>query len=133
MRGIQDITLRVRESLLQNVNEYVHEEALIFPPREALQDFFNESKFFIEWTALEAGTEAAAELVELQVQLASWQRRWAVIWADGVQRRAVAKQSGAWSARPATGWQACTAKPSGSLPCRKAWRPAHGAGWRPMN
>ena len=67
--------------------------------RDVVENLINESKFFIEWTALEAGTEAAAELVELQVQLASWQRRWAVIWADGVQRRAVAKQSGAWSAR----------------------------------
>lgn len=41
-RGVKDVMNRFQESLLQNVNEYVHEEALIFPPREALNDFFND-------------------------------------------------------------------------------------------
>jgi len=33
---------QARESLLQNLNEYVHEEKPWFPPKEALQDFFRE-------------------------------------------------------------------------------------------
>jgi hypothetical protein len=39
----------------------------------------DESKHFIEWTAAEADVDKAAELVELQIQLASWQYRWADI------------------------------------------------------
>jgi ubiquinone biosynthesis protein UbiJ len=33
---------RAKDSLTQNINEYVHEEKLIFPPKEALYDFFND-------------------------------------------------------------------------------------------
>lgn len=33
---------RAKDSLMQNINEYVHEEKLIFPPKEALHDFFND-------------------------------------------------------------------------------------------
>ncbi len=39
-RGFKKLTHQIKESLWQNTNEYVHEEALIFPPAEALQDFF---------------------------------------------------------------------------------------------
>ena len=67
--------------------------------RDMVEGLIDESKFFIEWTASDAEIEAAAELVELQVQLAGWQRQWAGIWADGERRRAVAEQSSAWSAR----------------------------------
>jgi len=51
------------------------------------------------WTAAEAELDTAAELVELQVQLARWQRNWARIWADPPQRQQVAEQSAAWSKR----------------------------------
>ncbi len=67
--------------------------------RDAVEALIDESKFFIEWTAAEAEVEAGAELVELQVQLAGWQRQWASIWADPERRRAVAQQSRAWSER----------------------------------
>jgi ubiquinone biosynthesis protein UbiJ len=33
---------RVCETLLRNVNEYIHEEKDLFPPLEALQDFFSD-------------------------------------------------------------------------------------------
>ena len=66
---------------------------------EAVESILDESKFFIEWTAPEAEIDTAAELVELQIQLACWQRRWTSIWADPVQRNRVAEQSSAWSKR----------------------------------
>lgn len=67
--------------------------------REAVESLIAESKLFIEWTAAEAEINAAAELVELQIQLARWQYNWARIWDDRVQRRNVAEQSAAWSKR----------------------------------
>lgn len=33
---------KTRGTLWQNVNEYVHEEVNLFPPREAMQDFFHD-------------------------------------------------------------------------------------------
>ena len=67
--------------------------------REAVESLIDESKFFIEWTTAEAEINTAAELVELQVQLARWQYKWAQIWPDPLQRRTVAEQSGEWSRR----------------------------------
>ncbi len=67
--------------------------------REAVASLIEESKFFIEWTAAEAEIGAAAELVELQVQLSLWQRAWDEIWPDPAQRQQVASISGQWSQR----------------------------------
>ena len=67
--------------------------------REAVESMIAESKFFIEWTAAEAEVNTAAELVELQIQLARWQYNWARIWHDPVKRSEVAEQSAAWSQR----------------------------------
>jgi hypothetical protein len=66
---------------------------------DVVESLLDESKFFIEWTAAQAEHHAAAELVELQVQLARWQHKWATIWADPVQRKQVAEQASGWSAR----------------------------------
>jgi hypothetical protein len=66
---------------------------------KAVESLVDESKYFIEWTAAEADVDTAAELVELQVQLAGWQRNWARIWADPAQRKQMAEQSAAWSKR----------------------------------
>jgi hypothetical protein len=66
---------------------------------EAVFSLIEESKFFIEWTAIAAGIDQAAELVELQVQLARWQLSWASIWVDGGKRRMVAEQTKVWSDR----------------------------------
>ncbi len=67
--------------------------------REAVSGLLEESKHFIEWTAGDAGIDIAAELVELQVQLALWQQRWATIWLDDAQRSEVAAQARDWSDR----------------------------------
>jgi hypothetical protein len=65
--------------------------------RDVVHGLLDESKYFIEWTASEAEVSTAAELVELQVQLALWQRRWEQLWADQAQRAKIAEQSQAWS------------------------------------
>jgi len=67
--------------------------------REAVESLIDESKFFIEWTAAQAESHTAAELVALQIQLARWQHNWARIWVDPVQRRQIAEQSSIWSKR----------------------------------
>lgn len=41
--------------------------------------------------------DKAAELVELQIQLASWQLIWAEIWANSTERTNVSKQAHNWS------------------------------------
>jgi hypothetical protein len=67
--------------------------------REAVEGLLDESKHFIEWTAGEAEVAAAAELVELQIQLARWQRNLEHIWADAAQRQQLSEQSRVWSDR----------------------------------
>jgi hypothetical protein len=67
--------------------------------REAVAALIDESKYFIEWTAAEAEIDTAATLVELQVQLAGWQRNWPAIWADPELRRQVGEASRTWSDR----------------------------------
>lgn len=67
--------------------------------RDVVESLLEESKFFIEWTVPHAKLEVQTELVELQLQLARWQRRWENIWANPVQRAAVVKQAHEWSKR----------------------------------
>ena len=67
--------------------------------RDAVESLIDESKYFIEWTAADAETETAAELVALQIQLARWQCNWSRIWADPEQRRRFAEESSVWSKR----------------------------------
>ena len=64
-----------------------------------VESLLNESKFFIEWTASEAGLELQAELVELQLQLAYWQLNWKRIWNDPVERATVTGKARTWSER----------------------------------
>jgi hypothetical protein len=65
--------------------------------RAAVESLLDESKHFIEWTARETEIETAAQLVELQVQLARWQRNWDRIWADPDERQRVGDKSLTWS------------------------------------
>jgi hypothetical protein len=67
--------------------------------QETIESLIDENKFFIEWTAADAEVNTAAELVELQIQLARWQRSWPRIWADPVERGKVADHSASWSKR----------------------------------
>lgn len=67
--------------------------------RDVVESLLDESKFFIEWIVPDAGLDLQEKLVELQIQLARWQRAWADIWADPVRRTAIAEQARAWSER----------------------------------
>jgi hypothetical protein len=67
--------------------------------REVVASLLEESKFFIEWTAGEADIDAAAELVQLQVQLSLWGRAWDEISQDSAKRQELANSSGKWSQR----------------------------------
>jgi hypothetical protein len=80
---------------LRRIHAFAAQEA----GRSAVESLTDESKFFIEWTAAEAETATAAELVALQIQLAGWQRKRNVNWMDPEQRRGLAEQAGAWSRR----------------------------------
>jgi ubiquinone biosynthesis protein UbiJ len=42
VRGARDWISKTQAIMLQNVNEYLHEEIAVVPPAEALQDFFKE-------------------------------------------------------------------------------------------
>jgi hypothetical protein len=66
---------------------------------DAVASLIEESKFFIEWTAMDSGIDLAAELVELQVQLARWQLVWQDIWVDQARKLTVANQAKVWSNR----------------------------------
>jgi len=65
--------------------------------QDAVYNLMNESKYFIEWTAPEAELEVAAQLVELQIQLAYWQQDWETVWTEKEQRQDIAQQSRLWS------------------------------------
>jgi len=67
--------------------------------KDLIGSLLEESKFFIEWTFPDTDLEDQAVLAELQIQLAFWQRRWGKIWADPVQRVAVAEKAHDWSKR----------------------------------
>jgi hypothetical protein len=67
--------------------------------RGVVERLLEESKFFIEWTAPEAGVDSQVALIELQIQLARWQHTWRRIWDDPARRASVAEEAGAWSER----------------------------------
>jgi hypothetical protein len=69
-----------------------HEES-----RDAVASLIDESKMFIEWTASQAEINAAAFMVDIQIQLALWQLRWDNIWGDAHARKQLAEKSHAWS------------------------------------
>lgn len=63
----------------------------------AVESMVEESKYFIEWIVPEMEVDKAAVLVEMQVELARWQRRWGEVWNDKKYRLQAAEQSGKWS------------------------------------
>jgi hypothetical protein len=67
--------------------------------RDAVESLLDESKYFIEWTAAETEIQTAAQLVELQVQMARWQWTWVDTWNDPLLRQQLAEQSASWSKR----------------------------------
>jgi hypothetical protein len=95
----------LRESVLNRLGELAANLARIASfcsndlNRDAVASLIEEGKFFIEWIAIDAGIDQAAELVECQVQLARWQLGWSSIWVDETERKTVAGQAKSWSER----------------------------------
>lgn len=67
--------------------------------REVVSSVFQESKWFIEWTAADLNVHQAAELVSLQIQLALWQLQANEKWYDKEWRVELASNSKQWSER----------------------------------
>lgn len=65
--------------------------------RAAVVDLFDESKFFIEWTAIEADTDIRVRLAELQRVLARWQLSMESSWRNESFREELAVASASWS------------------------------------
>ena len=67
--------------------------------REAVSATLQESKWFIEWIALEVEKQDTAELMRLQIQMAIWQIQSNEKWNDNLWRSELATQSEQWSQR----------------------------------
>jgi hypothetical protein len=66
---------------------------------DVVRNVVEESKFFVEWSAPDAALDQQVDLVDLQLQLARWNRHWDAIWQDSEGRRALADQARVWSER----------------------------------
>lgn len=67
--------------------------------QEAALTTLQESKWFIEWTAGELDFQQAAELIDLQIQIALWQLRSDKNWNDDTWRSELIALSNQWSQR----------------------------------
>ena len=67
--------------------------------RDAVYGLFDESKYFIEWTAAEAEIDTAAELIELQILIATWQQNWNEKWESTGFKDEIVAASVHWSRR----------------------------------
>jgi hypothetical protein len=65
--------------------------------RDAVEHLIEESKYFIEWTAMDAAEEIREELVLLQIKLSVWQLNWKKIWENSENRASVGEQAGSLS------------------------------------
>jgi len=64
---------------------------------EAILSLFQESKYFIEWTAPEVDPEFGSELADMQVALAIWQRIWPEARSNASLRALLSIQARSWS------------------------------------
>lgn len=60
-------------------------------------EVLEESKYFIEWTAMEADTETTVALIDLQLQLSLWQLRLEKSWPDEATRSEIGRRARAYS------------------------------------
>jgi len=65
--------------------------------QQAVNDILLESKWFIEWTAPEIEIEKAGKLVQLQVQLAAWEKHSERNWNDDQWRNKLSAEAKEWS------------------------------------
>jgi hypothetical protein len=67
------------------------------PVPSALNTMLEESLRFIEWTAASTEPEVAAELVDIQLQIALWRRAWPEAQKHRAQRTLLSVQAKKWS------------------------------------
>lgn len=67
--------------------------------RETVSDIMLETRWFIEWTALELEITKAADLVKLQIQLALWDLESPQYWQDESWRNELTAQAREWMQR----------------------------------
>ena len=91
--------LTIRRGNLASNSAQIKSRSQNAPNGELIENLLQESKRFIEWTAQDVEREIAAELVELQIQLACWQYAWARIWEDATQPMRVGEQGRIWSGK----------------------------------
>ena len=60
-------------------------------------DLLDEAKHLIEWTAADADSEVAAELVQIQRLITLWQKSWESAYQEKSQRILLATQAKEWS------------------------------------
>ena len=60
-------------------------------------DLLEESKFFIEWIAMEAELETTVALIDLQLQLSLWQRQLGTSWNNDVSRAEIGRRAKEYS------------------------------------
>lgn len=87
LAGLAANLLRIA-NFSKNINHY-----------EVVSSIVNESKWFIEWTAAELEVERAAELVGLQLQLATWEFHSRERWSFDEWRFSLSAQAQEWSDR----------------------------------
>ena len=63
----------------------------------AVETMFEESLYFIEWTAVEAEPAVAAELVNIQLMLALWRKAWPEAQQHKTQRILLSVQAKQWA------------------------------------
>lgn len=80
---------------LSRIKSFANDDA----NEDVVVSLVEESKYFIEWTASEAELSHAAKLVELQIQLAIWERQWSQIWDNLSKRQQIATEADIWSHR----------------------------------
>jgi hypothetical protein len=64
---------------------------------ESVAAMLEESQYFIEWTAAEAESEIAAELVDIQRLVALWRKAWPEAQKNSTQRILLSVQAKKWS------------------------------------
>ena len=64
-----------------------------------VDSLLEESKFFIEWIVPDAPLDVQAALVDLQILLAVWHRRWHKVGSDTPRAAHMAQESRVWAER----------------------------------
>ncbi|MEW6367173.1 MAG: hypothetical protein AB1714_21290 [Acidobacteriota bacterium] len=66
---------------------------------ESALQMMDECRYYIEWSAADADPDLAAELVDIQVELALWRRIWTETQPHPLQRTLLSFQAKKWADR----------------------------------